>query len=62
MQKLTGKEIREGFGQTEGTVLLANFPWITPKPGSTGKPSPLYNITCCGTTAHRLRTASTVRW
>ena len=44
-QKLTGKEIREGFGQTEGTVLLANFPWITPKPGSTGKPSPLYNIT-----------------
>lgn len=43
-QELTGKEIREGFGQTEGTVLLANFPWITPKPGSTGKPSPLYDI------------------
>ena len=41
---LTGKEIREGFGQTEGSVLLANFPWITPKPGSTGKPSPLYDI------------------
>ena len=43
-QELTGKEIREGFGQTEGSVLLANFPWITPKPGSTGKPSPLYDI------------------
>ena len=43
-KRLTGKEIREGFGQTEGAVLLANFPWITPKPGSTGKPSPLYDI------------------
>ena len=43
-KRLTGKEIREGFGQTEGSVLLANFPWITPKPGSTGKPSPLYDI------------------
>lgn len=43
-KELTGKEIREGFGQTEGTVLIANFPWITPKPGSTGKPSPLYDI------------------
>lgn len=44
MYELTGKKMREGFGQTEGTVLLANFPWIDPKPGSTGKPSPLYNI------------------
>ncbi len=44
-KELTGKEIREGFGQTEGSVLIANFPWITPKPGSTGKPSPLYDIT-----------------
>ena len=43
-QELTGKEIREGFGQSEGPVLVANFPWITPKPGSTGKPSPLYDI------------------
>ena len=42
--ELTGKKMREGFGQTEGTVLVANFPWIDPKPGSTGKPSPLYNI------------------
>lgn len=41
---LTGKEIREGFGQTEGSVLIANFPWITPRPGSTGKPAPLYDI------------------
>ncbi len=42
--ELTGLKMREGFGQTEGTVLLANFPWIDPIPGSMGKPSPLYHI------------------
>jgi acetyl-CoA synthetase len=42
--KLTGMELREGFGQTEGSVLLANFPWIDVRPGSMGKPSPLYDI------------------
>ena len=40
----TGKTIAEGFGQTESTVLLANFPWFEPKAGSMGKPSPIYNI------------------
>ena len=43
-ERLTGKKIREGFGQTEGPVLLATFPWIEPRPGSMGKPSPLLNI------------------
>jgi acetyl-CoA synthetase len=41
---LTGKMIREGFGQSEGPVLIANFPWVEPRPGSMGKPSPLLNI------------------
>ena len=43
-ERLTGKKIREGFGQTEGPVLLATYPWIEPRPGSMGKPSPLLNI------------------
>ena len=43
-EALTGKKIREGFGQTEGPVLIATFPWIEPRPGSLGKPSPLLNI------------------
>ncbi len=43
-ERLTGKKIREGFGQTEGPVLLATFPWIDPRPGSMGKLSPLLNI------------------
>ncbi len=42
--ELTGLKMREGFGQTEGPVLLANFKWIDPQPGSMGKPSPLFNI------------------
>ena len=41
---LTGLEIAEGFGQSEGPVILANFGWDPVKPGSTGKPSPLYDL------------------
>jgi len=43
-KKATGLEIIEGFGQSESSVLCANFEWIKPKPGSMGKPSPLYDI------------------
>jgi acetyl-CoA synthetase len=34
----------EGFGQTETVVQIANFPWMDPKPGSMGKPTPGYDI------------------
>lgn len=43
-EQATGKRIREGFGQSEGPVLLATFPWLDPRPGSMGKPSPLMSI------------------
>ena len=43
-KEATGLEVTEGFGQSETTVLLANFGWDPIKPGSTGKPSPLYDI------------------
>jgi len=43
-KRLTGLPIVEGFGQTETTVLAANFEWIEHKPGSMGKPSPIYDI------------------
>ncbi len=42
--ELTGIKLCEGFGQSESTVMLANFEWFDPIPGSMGKPSPLYNI------------------
>jgi len=44
IQKTWGLDMHEGFGQTESTVLIANFPWFKPKPGSMGKPAPLYDI------------------
>lgn len=42
--KATGMKLMEGYGQTELTVTLATFPWMEPKPGSMGKPSPGYDI------------------
>ncbi|MGL4669669.1 MAG: AMP-binding protein [Methanobacteriaceae archaeon] len=41
---LFGLKIREGFGQTETILYIANFVWMEPKPGSMGKPSPLFNV------------------
>ncbi|MCL2024844.1 MAG: AMP-binding protein [Coriobacteriia bacterium] len=43
-KELTGHTIREGFGQTESVVLIATWPWVTPRAGSMGKPAALYNI------------------
>jgi len=44
IRELTGLTIHEGFGQSESSVLIANFPWIDIKPGSMGKPAPDYDI------------------
>jgi acetyl-CoA synthetase len=41
--KATGLKLREGYGQTECTVLIATNQWIEPKPGSMGMPMPLSN-------------------
>ena len=43
-QSLTGLPITEGFGQTEGVVLCANYEGFPIRPGSMGKPSALYHI------------------
>jgi acetyl-CoA synthetase len=43
-KELTGLSLKEGYGQTEMTVALAVFPWVAPKPGSMGRPSPGYDI------------------
>ena len=42
--EFTGLKLMEAFGQTESTALLANLPGMTPKPGSMGKPTPLYDV------------------
>ena len=42
--KATGIKIHEGFGQSETTPLIMTTKWMEPKPGSTGRPSPAYDI------------------
>ncbi len=39
-KEATGRTIHEGYGQTETTVLVANYPFLPVKPGSMGKPVP----------------------
>jgi acetyl-CoA synthetase len=43
-KKATGLSIMEGFGQSEGTVLIGNFRGMSSKVGSLGKPTPLYPV------------------
>ncbi len=42
--KQTGIKMMEGFGQTETSLTIANFPWMEPKPGSMGIPNPAYDM------------------
>jgi acetyl-CoA synthetase len=44
LKELTGLELREGFGQSETSVMAAAFKWLPVKPGSMGKPSPLFGL------------------
>ena len=44
LREKIGINIMEGFGQTETTMTLGTFPWMTPKPGSMGMPNAQYNI------------------
>ena len=43
-KEYTGLSLMEGFGQTETTLTVANLRGNEVKPGSMGRPSPLYNI------------------
>jgi acetyl-CoA synthetase len=39
-QEATGRTIHEGYGQTETTLLVGNYPFMPVKPGSMGRPVP----------------------
>ncbi|MCL2549705.1 MAG: AMP-binding protein [Methanimicrococcus sp.] len=47
-KEFTGIQLMEGYGQTELIVCIATLPWMTPKPGSMGKPVPCYDIMIIG--------------
>ena len=42
--EFTGIKLMEGFGQTETVLVISNLVGSTPKPGSMGKPVPLYDV------------------
>jgi len=42
--KLTGIQLKEGYGQSETTLSVLTSPWTEPKPGSMGLPNPHYNV------------------
>ena len=44
----TGLQLREGYGQTETTLLMANLKGVEPVAGSMGVPSPFYDIRLVG--------------
>ena len=43
-EKATGLQIMEGFGQTEGTMIIGNMIGARHKIGSMGKPAPIYDV------------------
>ncbi len=43
-EKLTGLQIKEGFGQSESTMMIGNLVGAPHKIGSMGKPAPTYDI------------------
>ena len=61
LKEKTGLNIMEGFGQTETTMTLGTFPWMTPKPGSMGIPNAQYDIDLYVPTAHHAKTVRKAR-
>jgi acetyl-CoA synthetase len=43
-EKTGGLQVYDGYGQTESTVLVANYPGLEIRPGSMGKPVPGYEV------------------
>ena len=43
-ERLTGLQIKEGFGQSESTMMIGNLAGASHKIGSMGKPAPTYDI------------------
>lgn len=55
----TGLKLMEGFGQTETAVIVGNLYGMEPKPGSMGKPTPLYNVEIVNDKGEPVKTGET---
>ncbi len=42
--EMTGHKLMEIYGQTEMVVMIGNFVWMEPRPGSMGKPNPMFDM------------------
>ncbi len=58
-KKATGLTIMESFGQTETTMAISNLVGTTPKIGSMGKASPLYDIVILDPNGNKLGAGET---
>lgn len=58
-KKATGLTIMESFGQTETTMAVSNLVGTTPKIGSMGKASPLYDIAILDPDGNKLKAGET---
>ncbi len=58
-KKATGLTIMESFGQTETTMAISNLVGTTPKIGSMGKASPLYDVVILDVDGNELRAGET---
>ena len=43
-EELTGHKLHECYGQTELCVTACTFPWMQARPGSMGKPTPMFEL------------------
>ena len=62
VERAWGVRIRDGFGQTETTVQIANTPGQRVKPGSMGRPVPGYSVVLIDPTTGHRRTRARSAW
>ncbi len=58
-KEATGLSISEGFGQTETTLVIGNLRGAETKPGSMGKPTPIYDVTLLDVDGNVVKTGET---
>ncbi len=58
-EKVTGLQIKEGFGQSESTMIIGNLVGKPHKIGSMGKPAPVYKVELLNADGKQVKTSET---
>ena len=56
-EKATGLQIKEGFGQTESTMIIGNLVGKPHKIGAMGKPAPIYKVELLNSDGEQVKTS-----